>query len=156
MSRPRPALGTPFGADGPWLAAILDVLNDLHDLIDDRLPKADSSGEPVRVEEPAPQSKPPKVVPVQEPAPAVAPEAPADEDPDDTEDEDTTGRPVEVAEPAPAEEKPLPSPPPRAGRGSGLDPWRAFADEVNVPYSPDDGRDDIIAACERARVIEVK
>lgn len=150
MSRPRPALGTPFGADGPWLAAILDVLNDLHDLLDDRLSKADASGEPVRVEEPAPQSEPVTAVPVQEPAPVRAPDVP---DPD--EDEDNAGL-VEVTEPDPAAEKVLPPPPPRAGRGSGLDPWRAFADDVKVPYSPNDGRDDIIAACVRAGVIEAR
>lgn len=154
MSRPRPALGTPFGADGPWLAAILDVLNDLHDLIDDRLPKADASGEPVRVQEPAPEEKPAQVRPIQEPAPNGPPMV--DEEPDD---EDEGSGLVEVAEPAPADEataRDWPSPPPRSGRGSGLPFWQEFADDAEVPYSPEAGRDDIIAACIRAGVIEAK
>lgn len=147
MGRERPALGTPFGTDGPWLAAILGVLDDLYDMLDDRLPQADASGEPVPVKEPAPQRKPAEAVPVQEPAPVVSPQPEGDED---------ENEPAEVAEPAPASKPPLPPPPPRAGRGSGLDAWQAFANVAEVVYAPDAGRNDIIAACERAGVIDTE
>lgn len=148
MGRERPALGTPFGTDGPWLAAILGVLNDVYDMLDDRLPQAAASGEPVPVTEPAPQMRPAKAVPVQEPAPVVPP---APEEDDDDEDQ---VEPAKVAEPAPASKPSLPPPPPRAGRGSGLDAWQAFANLAEVTYTADAGRNDIIAACEAAGVID--
>jgi hypothetical protein len=44
-------------------------------------------------------------------------------------------------------------PPPRAGKGSGIGPWRTFAEAHNVACPPDASRDDIIAACEAAGVI---
>lgn len=149
MGRERSALGTPFGTDGPWLAAILGALDDLHDLLDDRLPKAPASGEPVQVNEPAPPVKPARAVPVREPAPVVSPEVPKGDD-------EAEGEPVEVTEPAPASKPPLLSPPPRAGRGSGLDAWQAFATLADVEHSTGIGRDDIIAACELAGVIDSK
>ena len=44
--------------------------------------------------------------------------------------------------------------PPRTGRGSGVDAWRAFAEQHNVDVPADASREDIIAACESAGVIE--
>ena len=58
MTRERPALGTPFGADGPWLAEIVNVLNDVYDLLDARLPQNDNSKGPVPISEPAPAGPP--------------------------------------------------------------------------------------------------
>lgn len=43
-------------------------------------------------------------------------------------------------------------PPPRAGKGSGEDKWRAYADEQGVDVSEAEGRDDVIAALEEADV----
>lgn len=137
MGRKRPALGTPFGADGPWLAAILDVLHDMHDLIDERLPAAAKTEEgPVRIAEPAPAGPPPAATPVSEPAPDDKPE-PEDDDP------------VEVAEPAPD----LPPPPPAAGRGSSQTAWLAWARNAGVAVADDMARDDIIHACRTAGVL---
>ena len=47
-------------------------------------------------------------------------------------------------------QEPAPVAPPKAGRGSSVDAWRAYATRlgVNVPY--DAGRDDIIALVEQA------
>lgn len=44
--------------------------------------------------------------------------------------------------------------PPRRGRGSGEDAWRAFAAAHDVDLDGCDNRDDVIAACEDAGVIE--
>ncbi len=121
-------LGAPFGTDGPWLAAILDVLGDLHDLIAARLPAP--------VSEPDPTEAPPSVVPVKEPAPDVP--APPSAEPGGNED---------------GVRPPLPPAPPRAGRGSGLDAWQAFAAAAQVPYPEGASRADIITACEQAGVI---
>jgi hypothetical protein len=44
--------------------------------------------------------------------------------------------------------------PPRSGRGSGLDAWLAFATQAEVGTAPDMSRDDVIAACEAAGVID--
>lgn len=146
MVRERPRLGTPLGVDGPWLKAINDVLADLYDLLEARLPQPEQGGgEPVPVAEPEPARKPDKAVPVQEPAPAGPPE----------QDEDEDEEPVEVTEPAPTS-APLPDPPRRAGRGSSAEAWRAYAELVGVDVGQDAGRDDIIAACEQAGVIEPK
>lgn len=43
-------------------------------------------------------------------------------------------------------------PPPRAGKGSGEDKWRAYAESVGVDVSAAEGRDDIIAALQEAGV----
>lgn len=152
MVRARPNLGTPFGTDGPWLAAILDTLGDIADLLDARLPAPASAaggeqgaGGPVAVSEPAPANTREKATPVVEPAPDRKP-APADDDePDQT----------QVQEPAPASApKPsLPPPPPRRGKGSGLDAWQAYANLAGVTYGGDASRDDIITACETAGVL---
>ncbi|MCG5464221.1 hypothetical protein MED01_002386 [Micromonospora sp. MED01] len=148
MPRARPNLGTAFGTDGPWLAAILDTLGDIADLLDARLPAPASAdggepapGGPVRISEPAPERRPDKTAtPVSEPA--------ADEPP--TEDDDES---VEVTEPAPDDRPSLPPPPPRRGKGSGLDAWQAFANVAKVKYPADASRNDIADACERAGVI---
>jgi hypothetical protein len=44
--------------------------------------------------------------------------------------------------------------PPRTGRGSGVEAWRTFAEQNGVEVAPDATRDDIIAACEAAGVVE--
>ena len=134
MARERPTLGVPFGAEGPWLAAILDVLHDLHDLIDERWPRpAGQDGDgPVRVSEPAPAGPPPRAVPVSEPAPDV---------------------PGEDVEPVTEPGSDLPYPPPRAGRGSSAAAWAVWAATAGVATSDGMSRDDIIAACVSAGVI---
>lgn len=49
--------------------------------------------------------------------------------------------------------KPTFAVPPRSGAGSGINAWKAFADANDVQYGADDSRDEIIEACERAKVI---
>ncbi|MFB7594296.1 hypothetical protein [Streptomyces sp. NPDC056160] len=44
--------------------------------------------------------------------------------------------------------------PPRSGRGSGVDAWRAFAEQHEVEVAADASREDIIAACEAAELVE--
>lgn len=137
MVRERPALGTPFGADGPWLAEIVNVLADIHDLLAERLPvQYVKGGGPVRISEPAPAGPPPKVVPVSEPAPDGPPE----------EDDE------QVTEPSPD----LPEPPPRAGRGSSLAAWTTWAGRAHVTVTDGMSRDDIIDACITAGVLSDK
>lgn len=63
-----------YTADGPVLVAIHDVLQDLYDLLDERLPEPWAKG-PVPVKEPAPAGPPRTAVPVSEPAPDL-PEPP--------------------------------------------------------------------------------
>ena len=115
----------PLGPDGPYLAAILGVLDDIH-----RMLAARFGTDPAEVREPA-------AVPVKEPAPVGPPRR-------DTE-------PVEEPAPAPARG---PDPPPRTGRGSGLQAWADFAAELGVTYPTSASRDDIIAACQAANVID--
>ncbi|MEU8158035.1 hypothetical protein AB0B94_30650 [Micromonospora sp. NPDC048986] len=147
MARRRLNPNPQFSPDGPHLSAILHALYDLHDLLDERLPKA-GTGEPEQVKEPAPPAAPTKAVPISEPAPVVAPEVTANDE------EDEEGGLVAVTEPAPAASPALPSPPPRAGRGAGLEPWREFAAAAEVAIPDGARRDDIITACERAGVID--
>ncbi|MFF9690233.1 hypothetical protein [Streptomyces sp. NPDC014623] len=45
-------------------------------------------------------------------------------------------------------------PPARSGRGSGIDAWRKFAEQSGVEYDTDASRDEIIAACEAAGIVE--
>jgi hypothetical protein len=76
MSRERHLPAAPMGTDGPYLVAILDVLDDLHTLLRDRLPQppadpGDEAAQPIR--EPAPDEAPPAAIAVTEPAPDVAP-----------------------------------------------------------------------------------
>ena len=52
--------------------------------------------------------------------------------------------------PAPvAKESALP-PPPKSGKGSGVDEWRTYAELVGVEVAADAGRDDVVAAVESA------
>jgi hypothetical protein len=44
--------------------------------------------------------------------------------------------------------------PPRSGRGSGVDAWRAFAERHELDVAADASREDIIAAAESAGLIE--
>ncbi|MFC8873228.1 MULTISPECIES: hypothetical protein [Streptomyces] len=44
--------------------------------------------------------------------------------------------------------------PPRSGRGSSVDAWRAFAEQNGVGVDSDMSREDIIAAAEDAGLIE--
>lgn len=44
--------------------------------------------------------------------------------------------------------------PPRSGRGSGVEAWRAFAESKDVGLDDGMDRDAVIAACEQAGVIE--
>ncbi|MFF7171094.1 hypothetical protein [Streptomyces pseudovenezuelae] len=44
--------------------------------------------------------------------------------------------------------------PPRSGRGSGIEAWLAFAEAQGVGTDSDMNRDDVIAACEAAGVVE--
>ncbi|MFF1498704.1 hypothetical protein ACFVZR_02205 [Streptomyces sp. NPDC058316] len=44
--------------------------------------------------------------------------------------------------------------PPRSGRGSGVEAWRQFAKQHDVEVAADASREDIIAACEAADVVE--
>ncbi len=46
------------------------------------------------------------------------------------------------------------SAPPRSGRGSGTDAWEAFANVHGVDLPPDADRSEIIAACERAGLVD--
>ncbi|EST22776.1 hypothetical protein [Streptomyces niveus] len=45
-------------------------------------------------------------------------------------------------------------PPPRSGRGSGVEAWRTFAEQHDVEVAADASREDIVAACEAAGVVE--
>lgn len=44
--------------------------------------------------------------------------------------------------------------PPRSGKGSGVEAWRAFAERKGVDVDQDASREDVIAACEAAGVVE--
>ncbi|MFI7239670.1 hypothetical protein [Streptomyces cyaneofuscatus] len=44
--------------------------------------------------------------------------------------------------------------PPRSGKGSGIDAWREFAERQDLEVPAEASRDDIIAACEAAGLIE--
>jgi len=44
--------------------------------------------------------------------------------------------------------------PPRSGRGSGIEAWRAFAEQNGVGVDSDMSREDIIAAAEAAGVVD--
>ena len=148
MTRSRPFLGSPVTLDGLYLAAILDVLDHIAAMLDDRLPgPARPDGGPVEVREPAPTRRPAGGRSAAEPGPRRRTG-------DDDEDRSTP-----VAEPAP--KKPpaaaggadLPPPPPRVGRGASAGAWRAWASRANVAVAEDASRDDIIAACQQAGVL---
>ncbi|GAA3750909.1 hypothetical protein [Micromonospora maritima] len=65
------------------------------------------------------------------------------------------GGKVPASAPAPASSPARIPAPPRSGRGSGADAWEAFAKASGVEFDADATRDEIIAACEQAGVIEV-
>lgn len=44
--------------------------------------------------------------------------------------------------------------PPRSGRGSGIEAWRQFAEQSDVEVPAEASREEIIAACEAAGVVE--
>lgn len=67
------------------------------------------------------------------------------EDGPETVDEDTNPGPKE---PAPVEA------PPRSGRGSGVDAWRAYAEANGYDTDDEMSRDDVIALLEREGVVE--
>lgn len=48
----------------------------------------------------------------------------------------------------------VPKPPPRSGRGSGLDTWQTFATHHGVDVPADADRETIIAACQRAGLVD--
>lgn len=130
MSYQRRNVGTPFSADGPALAALLEAVYDLRDMLDARLP-AVTGGEPA----------PAGPVAVSEPAPAGPPAGELSPD--------RSPEVVAVSEPAPDD-----PPPPRAGRGSSTTAWRAWAGRRNVAVSDEATRDDIIDACRAAGALE--
>ncbi|MGW7248823.1 hypothetical protein [Streptomyces decoyicus] len=45
-------------------------------------------------------------------------------------------------------------PPPRSGKGSGVEAWRAFAERKGVDVDQDATREDVVAACEAAGVVD--
>ncbi|QKW15375.1 hypothetical protein [Verrucosispora sp. NA02020] len=79
-------------------------------------------------------------------------------EPDSKPDADDESEPVQepAPDPEPESNPALPPPPPRRGRGSGIDSWQAWANIAKVPYDPDDGRNDIIDACIRAGVLDAE
>lgn len=107
------------------LSAILGRLNDLHDLLADRLPKPSEVTSdvttPRKIQEPAPGGPPNGTEAVEEPAPDI--EAGAD--------------------PAP----------PRVGRGGSTEAWADWAARRGVLVEPGQSRNQIIAACQRAGVL---
>jgi hypothetical protein len=44
--------------------------------------------------------------------------------------------------------------PPRSGRGSGVEAWRAYAEQHDVEVAAEASREEIIAACEAAELVE--
>lgn len=143
MARDRQLPPAPFGPDGPYLSAILTVLDEIADTVAEirdqqsggRNVEPEGDAEPV-----AEPTEPVMATPrkVQEPAPALPPLP-----------EDGEGGGTVDAEPAPTAPHP-----PRAGRGSSAEAWRAWATNAGVALVGVDTRDDIIAACELAGVLE--
>ncbi|CAL9592477.1 hypothetical protein SUDANB1_05253 [Streptomyces sp. enrichment culture] len=81
----------------------------------------------------------------------------------DDSDQGDGGEPAEVGFDDPsAQQSPTPTgagdgtgeAPPRTGRGSGIEAWRTFAEQNGVGTDSDMTRDDIIAACEAAGVVD--
>jgi hypothetical protein len=61
---------------------------------------------------------------------------------------------ADADEPAVDEQSAGDEAPPRSGRGSGVEAWRAFAEQHELDVAPDASREDIIAAAEAAELIE--
>ena len=57
-------------------------------------------------------------------------------------------------EPAESQEPSGNQAPPRSGRGSNIDAWRRFAEQNGVEYDTHASREEIIAACEQAGLVE--
>ncbi len=154
MPRDRSTLGAPLGVDGPWLAAILDALDEIACLLRVRLPGGDPvepndlaqpwmteriQAEASQPEQDRPAESKPEPVKVQEPAPDNAPTVeatPATETADDDANADSP-----------------PPPPNRQGRGSSAEAWTAWAEQAGVAVPDGATRNDIIAACIRAGVL---
>ncbi|GAA1714498.1 hypothetical protein [Brachybacterium phenoliresistens] len=66
-----------------------------------------------------------------------------DLDPEDDIDPETLGD-------AGAQGEERPTPPPKAGKGSGPEAWRAYAEKVDVEVPADASREDVIAAVDAA------
>jgi len=107
---------------------------------EDEAPAEPASPQGSDAPKPEEPSAPPAQEPAEPPAP-VEPEAPAAPEP--VEEPETPVEPK--AEPVPV--------PPRSGAGSGAAAWRAFADYHKVSYPANAGREEIIEACEEAKVI---
>lgn len=158
MHRDRSALGQPMGVDGPWLAAILTALDDIHATLGqiyNRLP----GGQAVEPNDLASFGREQTSTPrkVQEPAPDDAPTI------DEALNTPAVTRDIEPGDPgtstegvtdAEADSVERPAPPARAGRGSSAEAWRTWATNAGVTVPDDASRDDIIAACERAGVLD--
>ncbi|WP_328721737.1 hypothetical protein OHT52_21100 [Streptomyces sp. NBC_00247] len=71
----------------------------------------------------------------------------------ESDDDQGDGAQVGFEDPA-TQPPPDDEPPTRSGRGSGIDAWRKFAEENGVEYDTHASRDEIIAACEAAGVVE--
>lgn len=54
--------------------------------------------------------------------------------------------PAPPKNPDPPKEPKAPEPPARSGPGSGVDAWRAYAEQIGLEVADDASRDDIIAA----------
>ncbi len=89
MGRQDRGLGTPFTADGPTLAAILGALDDIHDLLDERLPRPDKADQSPAEAPADPEPEPaPEPIEITEPDPTPGPE------------------PIDIKEPAPPKRQP--------------------------------------------------
>ncbi|MCT9142941.1 hypothetical protein [Streptomyces violarus] len=76
---------------------------------------------------------------------------------EDDSDQDGDGEPAEVGFTDPTEPRSTAGAgeaPPRSGRGSGIEAWRAYAEQNDLDVAPDASREDIIAAAEGAGLIE--
>lgn len=77
-----------------------------------------------------------------------------DDEADKTDEATQTAAPVKVSEPAP-DRPPLPEPPPRAGRGASAELWQTWAENAGLTIPDGATRNDIIAACEKAGILNV-
>jgi hypothetical protein len=74
-------------------------------------------------------------------------------EPDEDDQGEGEGAQIGVEDPT-TTQSPGDEPPARSGRGSGIDAWRKFAEQNGVEYDTDASRDEIIAACEAAGIVE--
>ncbi len=144
MARDRSTLGVPLGVDGPWLAAILACLDEIADLLTERLPGGSVDNHPNEVLLGSGSAGPANTEPNRTDTAEVEPVA--------------ATAPVKVQEPAPdtapaGSTEPLLQPPARQGRGSSVEAWTAWAEQAGVTVADGATRNDIIAACEQAGVL---